>query len=102
MSTCFNLLDEPWIPVRLSSGTVEDVGLLALFERLGEIAALAETSPPTLVAMHRLLLAVTHRVDRLEAFDRVLELDAGRIVWEGSGLEWSARRAAAAPDRSGR
>lgn len=48
------------------------------------------------------LLAVTHRVDRLEAFDRVLELDAGRIVWEGSGLEWSARRAAAAPDRSGR
>ena len=61
MNTCFNLLDEPWIPVRLTSGAVEDVGLLALFERLGEISALAETSPPNLVALHRLLLAVTHR-----------------------------------------
>lgn len=61
MITRFNLLDEPWIPVRLTSGAVEEVGLLALFDRLGEIAALAETSPPSLVALHRLLLAVTNR-----------------------------------------
>lgn len=61
MITCFNLLDEPWIPVRFTSGAVENVGLLALFDRLAEVAALAETSPPSLVALHRLLLAVTHR-----------------------------------------
>jgi CRISPR system Cascade subunit CasA len=61
MSNRFNLLDEPWIPVRLTSGAVDEVGLLALFDRLGEITALAETSPPSLVALHRLLLAVTHR-----------------------------------------
>lgn len=61
MNKRFNLLDEPWIPVRLISGAVEELGLLALFNRLGEIASLAETSPPTLVALHRLLLSVTHR-----------------------------------------
>lgn len=57
----FNLLDQPWIPVRLRGGQVTELGLLALFERAGDIEALAETSPPNLVALHRLLLAVTHR-----------------------------------------
>lgn len=83
MSTCFNLLDEPWIPVRLSSGAVEDVGLLALFERLGEIATLAETSPPTLVALHRLLLAVTHRA-LFQA--QGPWLDKNRAQWYRDGL----------------
>lgn len=37
------------------------------------------------------LLAVTHRVDHLDRFDRVLLLDSGRITWEGTPAEWSAR-----------
>ncbi len=61
MTKRFNLLDEPWIPVRFDSGEMREVGLLELFARTGEIATLVETSPPNLIAVYRLLLAVTHR-----------------------------------------
>lgn len=29
----YNLLDEPWIPIRLLDGTITNVGLLELVER---------------------------------------------------------------------
>lgn len=61
MTPRFNLLDEPWLPVRFTDGRVRDVGLLEAFERAGEIAALAETAPPSLIAQYRLLLAIAHR-----------------------------------------
>jgi CRISPR system Cascade subunit CasA len=57
----FNLLDEPWIPVRTLAGEVLDVSLTEALLKGGQIAALAETSPPNLIALHRLLLAVLHR-----------------------------------------
>ncbi|GHT94932.1 CRISPR-associated protein CasA/Cse1 [Betaproteobacteria bacterium] len=57
----FNLLDERWLPVRFADGSVEALGLLEVFRRSGEIGALAETAPPSLVAEYRLLLAITHR-----------------------------------------
>lgn len=66
----FNLLDEPWVPVRLLDGQVRKVSLLELFGRAQEISALAETSPPNLVAIYRLLLAITHRA-----------LSAGNVQW---------------------
>ncbi|GAA5785385.1 type I-E CRISPR-associated protein Cse1/CasA [Chitiniphilus shinanonensis] len=62
MNIAFNLLDEPWLPVRLSDGQVRDLGLLEVFQRVGDITALAETAPPSLIAQHRLLLAIVHRV----------------------------------------
>lgn len=61
MTKAFNLLDEPWLPVRLADGQTIDLGLLDVFRRSSEIAALAETSPPALVAQYRLLLAILHR-----------------------------------------
>lgn len=61
MSEVFNLLDEPWLPVRFNDGHVEELGLLELFDRGDEIASLAETAPPSLVAQYRVLLAITHR-----------------------------------------
>lgn len=61
MTKDFCLLDEPWLPVRLTDGRVLELGLLELFERSGEIAALAETAPTSLIAQYRLLLAITHR-----------------------------------------
>lgn len=61
MEKSFNLLDKPWLPVRLTDGSVMDVGLLEVFRRSDEVAALAETAPPNLVAHHRLLLAILHR-----------------------------------------
>lgn len=61
MNKDFCLLDEPWLPVRLTDGGIAEVGLLDVFRRSGEIAALAETAPPHLVAQYRLLLAIVHR-----------------------------------------
>ena len=57
----FNLLDEPWLPVQWRAGGTEDVGLRTLFDRAHEVADLAESVPTSYVALHRLLLAITHR-----------------------------------------
>jgi CRISPR system Cascade subunit CasA len=61
MNKSFNLLDEFWFPVRMTDGSLREVGLLELFEKAGKIRALAETAPPSLIALYRLLLAITHR-----------------------------------------
>ncbi|WP_036666540.1 type I-E CRISPR-associated protein Cse1/CasA [Paludibacterium yongneupense] len=57
----YNLLDEPWLPVRYADGQVKDIGLLQLFADAKQISALAETAPPSLIALYRLLLVITHR-----------------------------------------
>lgn len=57
----FNLIDEPWIPVRTLGGEVREVSLTEALLNAREYAALAETSPPNLIALYRLLLAVLHR-----------------------------------------
>lgn len=94
----FSLLDEPWLPVRLADGRVLELGLLEVFERSGEIVALAETAPPSLVAQYRLLLAITHRAlamalghwrdkDRARWYQEGLPLDAIRAYLE----QWRER-----------
>lgn len=83
MSKAFNLLEEPWLPVRLADGRVVELGLLETFARSAEIAALAETAPPNLVAQYRLLLAITHR-----ALSRALDgwKEKDRAHWFRQGL----------------
>lgn len=58
----YNLLDEPWIPVRLVDGTITDVGLLELLRRTTDIADLACELPTQSIAIQRLLLAIAYRV----------------------------------------
>ena len=79
----FNLLDSPWLPVRYLDGRNAELGLLALFEQAAQIEGLAETSPPNLVALYRLLLAITHR-----ALTRHLGhwTDRDRARWYQQGL----------------
>ncbi|MFC5697827.1 type I-E CRISPR-associated protein Cse1/CasA [Pseudomonas sp. GCM10022186] len=89
MSVSFNLLDEPWLPVRLQDGRVCDLGLLELFERAGEISALAETAPPSLIAQYRLLLAITHRA---LSHTQGRWTDADRARWHQNGLPVEAIR----------
>lgn len=79
----YNLLDEPWLPVRLADGTVVQLGLLSVFARSHEIIALAETAPPSLVAQYRLLLAILHRALH-QAFTR-WDND-NRADWYADGL----------------
>lgn len=58
----YNLLDEPWIPVRLVDGTITDVGLLELLRRTTDIADLACELPTQSIAIQRLVLAIAYRV----------------------------------------
>lgn len=58
----YNLLDEPWIPVRLLDGTIADVGLLELLRRTTDIADLACELPTQSIAIQRLVLAIAYRV----------------------------------------
>jgi CRISPR system Cascade subunit CasA len=83
MNPHYNLLDEPWLPVRLADGGVAHLGLLEVFQRGGEVVALAETAPPGLVAEYRLLLAIVHR-----ALVRSLGTwkDQDRVRWYRHGL----------------
>jgi CRISPR system Cascade subunit CasA len=61
MNKAFNLLDEPWLPVQMEDGALRHCGLLELFSSADEIRTVAETAPPTLVALYRLLVVVVHR-----------------------------------------
>lgn len=89
MTPAFNLLDEPWIPVRTLAGEVSEVGLLELFEHASQLEGLAETSPPNVAALYRMLLAITHR-----ALTRTLGTwkDADRARWYRDGLPDGAAR----------
>lgn len=74
----FNLLDEPWIPVRLLDGTIADVGLLELLRRTTDIADLACELPTQSIAILRLLLAIAYRVATpLDAHDWARQWDEG-------------------------
>ena len=57
----FNLLDKPWIPLRTSAGEVVEASLAEALLKARDYAAIAETSPPNLIALYRLLLAALHR-----------------------------------------
>jgi CRISPR system Cascade subunit CasA len=90
MNKSFNLLDERWIPVSMSDGSKRDVGLLELFEEASQIRALAETSPPSLVALYRLLLAIAHRALTLGLPNGWKDRD--RAQWYRQGLPQAALR----------
>lgn len=74
----YNLLDEPWIPVRLVDGTITDVGLLELLRRTTDIADLACELPTQSIAIQRLILAIAYRVATpRDARDWVRQWDEG-------------------------
>lgn len=59
----FNLVDEPWIPcVPRPSGPPALLSLRATLARAHELREIADNSPLVTVALHRLLLAVLHRL----------------------------------------
>lgn len=56
----FHLLDEPWIPVRMTDGTTVELSLTGIFERLSEIEAIVGDLPAQSFALLRLLLAILY------------------------------------------
>lgn len=57
----FNLIDEPWIPVRFPDGRREELGIRDTLLRSKEITAIEDPSPLVVAALHRFLLAVLYR-----------------------------------------
>lgn len=57
----FNLIDEKWIPVQFLDGAREELGIRDTLLRAKEIAAIEDSSPLVVAALHRFLLALLYR-----------------------------------------
>jgi len=77
--TGFDLIREPWIPCVGPDGARREFGLRELLVRAHELREILDPAPPVTVALHRLVLAVLHRVFG----------PADRDQWRGL---WDARR----------
>jgi len=103
MSIEFNLIDDPWIPCIRADGQAVDLGLRDALLQAHELRVLAGESPLVTAALHRLLLAVLHRVFGPEGYNAWYALwKAGR--WEASRLDayltrWRHRFNLFDPDR---
>lgn len=57
----FNLIDEPWIPVRFPDGSRMELGVRDTLLRAKDIAVIEDPSPLVVASLHRFLLAVLYR-----------------------------------------
>ena len=57
----YNLIDEPWIPVRDLNGKLVDLGIKDVLLRSRELSAIEDPSPLVVASLHRFLLAVLYR-----------------------------------------
>lgn len=57
----FNLVDEPWIPVRWLNGEHGELGIRDTLLQTEHIAEIQDPSPLVVAALHRFLLAVLYR-----------------------------------------
>ena len=79
----FNLLDQPWIPVKSRQLADNELSLLEAFQRAPTITEIHDPSPLVTVALQRLLLAVVYR-----AVDGPNSRDEWRQLWrEGLPLD---------------
>lgn len=74
MQPCYDLLHEPWVPCLLPSGRVCHLGLAETLQRAPEVVEILDASPLVTAALHRLLLAILHRVFGPASEDRWLAL----------------------------
>ena len=57
----YNLIDEPWIPVRDLNGRLADMGIKDVLLRSRQLASIEDPSPLVVAALHRFLLAALYR-----------------------------------------
>jgi len=62
MNPTFDLLQSPWVPCIRADGTIVELGLRNALAQAHELRELYGESPLVTAALHRLLLAVLHRV----------------------------------------
>ncbi len=62
MSFSFNLIDEPWIPCLASDGKRQELGIREVLQNAQHLGEILGETPIETAAIHRLLLAILHRV----------------------------------------
>jgi CRISPR system Cascade subunit CasA len=62
MSSTINLVEEAWIPCIAPDGAIKHEGILRTLAGAAHYAEIRDASPLVTVALHRMLLAVLHRV----------------------------------------
>jgi len=69
----FNLLEEPWIPVKLKNNQFKVLNIKDTLLKANEIIRISSSNPLVEISIHRLLLAILHRnfgpKDRQEWFE---------------------------------
>ncbi len=70
----FNVLHDPWIPVRNLHGQPETLGILETLKRAHELRGIEDASPLVVAALHRLLLAFLYRTFKPIGVSRVVAL----------------------------
>jgi CRISPR system Cascade subunit CasA len=73
----FNLIDEPWIPVRDLNGHHTEVGIKEILTKAETFAEVEHQSPLVVAALYRFLLAVLYR-----ALEGPTDIDQARIFFE--------------------
>jgi CRISPR system Cascade subunit CasA len=82
MTGSFNLVDREWIPCVTPDGRVVHTGLLAALTGAKQFKEVRDESPLVTVSLHRLLLAVLHRIFGPET------PDAWAHLWHGGRGEF--------------
>lgn len=76
----FNLIDEPWIPVRFLDGKRAELNLRDTLLQAKDIAVIEDPSPLVVASLHRFLLAVLYR-----ALEGPTDIDKAKS-WFKTGL----------------
>ncbi len=82
MKRTFNLVDDAWLPCITSDGTVKHEGIFQTLAGAAEYAEVRDPSPLVTMALHRMLLAVLHRVfgpESPEAWAALWQNGSGRF-----------------------
>ena len=86
----FNLVDRPWIRVRMLDGSTRELSLMDVFARANEVETLANDIVTQDVAILRMLLAVLLRVVTLDVDVDADPIDVWGELWDASELPMEA------------
>ena len=73
----FNLVDEPWIPVRFPDGRRDEMSIHDVLAQAKKIAVIEDPSPLVVAALHRFLLAVLYR-----ALEGPIDIDQAKKLFK--------------------
>lgn len=62
MSYSYDLTSQPWVPCKTLDGQYVELGLHDVLTRAHELQGIQGDTPPVTVSLHRLLIAVLHRI----------------------------------------